>query len=325
MVVIGRNEGERLKRCIASLQPSGVPVVYVDSGSTDGSAEWARERCASVVALDLSTPFTAARARNAGLRRLVSLRPEVELVQFVDGDCEIAPGWLERAARAMEANPGLAAVAGRNRERSRDHSLYNRLCDIEWETPVGPALYCGGIAMMRASALRQVEGFRESMIAGEEPELCVRLRERGWAIERLDAEMSLHDAAMTRFGQWWRRAIRAGHCFAEGYALHGRPPERMFLKNNRSTLLSGVLVPVLSLGLAWPTRGASLLLLAWYPLLLARYALGNRRRGLSPADARLYAAVCLLAAFPQAIGQARYLRSRLRGRAERIIEYKGAG
>ncbi len=325
VVVIGRNEGERLRRCLGSLQSSGAPVVYVDSGSTDGSAEWARARCSAVVDLDLSIPFTAARARNAGLERLLALHPGVELVQFVDGDCEVAPGWLETAARALRDEPGCAAVCGRRRERFPEASIYNRMCDIEWDTPVGPARSCGGDAMIRSAALRAVGGYNPAVIAGEDDELCVRLRQAGGTIRRLDAEMTVHDAAMTRFGQWWRRAIRAGHCYAEGYALHGRPPERMWLKHNRSTLISGLLVPVLALGLAWPTRGLSLLLLAWYPLQLVRYTAANRRRGLSPADARLYGAFCLLAAFPQVIGQARYVRSRLRGRSEQIIEYKGAG
>ena len=50
-----------------------------------------------------------------------------------------------------------------------------------------------------------VGGFNPAVIAGEEPELCVRLRQAGWKIHRLDAEMTLHDAAMTSWRQWWKR------------------------------------------------------------------------------------------------------------------------
>jgi len=324
VVVIGRNEGERLRRCLASLAPSGAPVVYVDSGSSDGSQAWARERCAAVVELDPAVPFTAARARNAGFERLLDLRPDLELVQFVDGDCEVAAGWLDRAVRELSARPGCVAVCGRRRERFPGASVYNRLCDIEWSTPVGQARSCGGDALLRADALRAAGGYNPAVIAGEDDELCVRLRSRGGTIWRIDAEMTLHDAAITRFGQWWRRAVRAGHCYAEGYALHGRPPERMWLRHNRSTLLSALLVPGLALLGAWPSRGWSLLLLAWYPAMLVRYGRANLRRGLPPRDAWTYAAFCLLAAFPQLQGQVRYLRSRLGRRASRIIEYKGA-
>ncbi len=323
VVAIGRNEGERFRRCLASLEPCGAPIVYVDSGSTDGSVEVARSRRCLVVELDMGQPFTAARARNAGLERLLRAHPEVELVQFVDGDCELVAGWIETAAGALDADPGLAAVCGRLRERHPERTVYNRLCDIEWNTPVGPAAACGGIAMYRVRAFQQVGGFDGSIIAGEEPELCVRLRQRGWGIYRLDAEMALHDADMERFGQWWRRAVRAGHCFAEGFALHGAPPERLWLRKNLSILFWAVAVPLAAAVAACLTRGAGLALLLLYPASLIRSARANRRRGLAAGDARLYAGACMLSNFAGVVGQGRYLLGRLTGRRSRIIEYKG--
>ena len=67
-VVMGRNDGERLKLCIDSLSVAA-RIVYVDSGSTDGSVDWARAHGADVVELDSAVAFTAARARNSGFRR----------------------------------------------------------------------------------------------------------------------------------------------------------------------------------------------------------------------------------------------------------------
>jgi hypothetical protein len=50
IVVIGRNEGDRLTRCLQSLQMENLPVIYVDSGSTDGSQEiWRKCYCARFV------------------------------------------------------------------------------------------------------------------------------------------------------------------------------------------------------------------------------------------------------------------------------------
>ncbi len=323
VVVIGRNEGERLGRCLASLASGGVPIVYVDSGSTDGSACSASAH-ADVVELDATEPFTAARARNAGFERLLRAHPEVTLVQFVDGDCEVVPGWLETGARALRSDPTLAAVCGRCRERFRDRTIYNRLCDIEWDAPAGFTRACGGNSMVRASAFLQTGGFDPSVIAGEDDEFCVRLRRAGWRLLRLDADMVIHDAAMTRFGQWWRRAVRAGHCFAQGFAMHGAPPENLWRRKNFGIALSAVAVPVVIVAGAWPTGGLSLLLLAWYPALAIRYYRANRRRGLEARDARAYSLFCLLANFPHAMGQGRYLVSRLKRRPPRIIEYKGA-
>jgi hypothetical protein len=298
--------------------------VYVDSGSTDGSRETAARLGAHVVSLDTDAAFSAARARNTGFERLLAVRGDVRFVQFVDGDCEVVAGWLERGRAALVADDGLAVVAGRRRERFPESSIYNRLCDLEWDTPVGPAKACGGDALVRAAALSAVGGYDPSVIAGEEPELCVRLRGAGWRIERLDAEMTLHDAAMTRFGQWWRRTLRAGHAYAEGAHRHGRPPERHWVRESRSIWFWGCALPVIGAALAWPTRGWSLLVLAAYVVLGMRVALHCRRRKFGLGDAAVYALFTVLGKFPQACGQIAYHVRRLAGARPRIIEYKGA-
>lgn len=324
LVAIGRNEGERLRRCLESAGGLGLTLVYVDSGSTDGSVELARSLGADAVALDLSTPFTAARARNAGLARLLELDPGVRHVQFIDGDCELADGWIARARAELDARPEAAVVCGRLRERRPEASVYNRLADLEWDTPIGEARACGGIAAMRVEALRRAGGFDPSIIAGEEPELCVRLRRDGWKVFRVDAEMALHDMDMTRFGQWWRRSVRTGHAFAEGAALHGAPPERHYAREVRSVVAWGMALPALALALAWPTRGLSLAALAAaYALLAARvYRHVRSARGWPPADARAYAFFVALGKIPGAVGVARYLLGRVSGRRSRVIEHR---
>ncbi|RYI23340.1 MAG: glycosyltransferase, partial [Acetobacteraceae bacterium] len=212
-VIIGRNEGARLIACLASFPIWVRPLVYVDSGSTDGSAEAARAAGADVVALDMALPFTAARARNEGFARLRELGTP-ELVQFVDGDCKVQQGWVEAAVEFLDARPKVGVVCGRRREIRPELSVFNRLCDGEWDTPVGEAKACGGDALMRVKAVAEVGGYDAGLIAGEEPELCVRLRRAGWTVWRIDREMTLHDAAMTRMSQWWKRTRRGGHAFA---------------------------------------------------------------------------------------------------------------
>ena len=56
---------------------------------------------------------------------------------------------IEQAYSALANQPNLAIVCGRLRERFPEQSIYNRLCDMEWDTPVGETKACGGIAMMR--------------------------------------------------------------------------------------------------------------------------------------------------------------------------------
>lgn len=316
-VAIGRNEGVRLERCLASLKEHFPCIVYVDSGSTDGSVAHARSIGVHVVELDLSVPFTAARARNAGLAAARASSPKLAFVQFVDGDCEIARDWVSNALATIEAHPRMAVVCGRRRERHPERTPYNQLCDIEWDTPVGPAEACGGDSLMRVEALAEVGGFDETLIAGEEPELCFRLRQGNWHIERIGCDMTLHDADMHRFGQWWKRTQRAGHAFAEHALLHGRSPERMGVRQTASNV-------------AWTgALAASVLLPPLAPLTAAAagvsaYRIFRRQRaqGRDAKQAWLYAANCLGGKVPQAMGAAQLAWRRLRGQASTLIEYK---
>lgn len=322
LVAIGRNEGDRLRQCLLSVMGKVAHVVYVDSGSTDGSIELARSLLVDVVELDLSTPFTAARARNAGFAHLLQKDTQLEFVQFVDGDCEVVEGWIERALAELEAQPNVAVVCGRRRERFPKQSIYNQLCDMEWDTPIGEAKACGGDSMMRVKAFQQVGGFNPALIAGEEPELCVRLRQNEWKILRIDAEMTLHDAQMTRFSQWWKRALRAGHAYAEGAWLHGRSSEGHWRRESWSIWFWGFYLPLLALGLIWPTHGFSLLLLVGYPVLAGRIFLKQRRQNICTEHAALYALSCVLGKFAQVGGTLGFLRTHLLGTKSTLIEYK---
>lgn len=322
LVAIGRNEGDRLRQCLLSAVGSLASIVYVDSGSTDGSVELAKSLGVEVVILERSSPFTAARARNAGCDRLLTLNPQLEFVQFVDGDCELVAGWLHQAWQTLQKQPQVAVVCGRRRERFPDHSVYNRLCDLEWDTPIGSVKACGGDAMMRLAATQPLGGFNPTLIAGEEPELCVRLRQAGWQILRLDTEMTRHDAQMTRFSQWWQRSRRAGYAYAEGAWLHGSLPERHWVKETNRIWLWGLGVPAIALGGMALTHHLSLWLLVGYPLLTYRTYCRLRAQGYSFNDALLYALSCTIAKFPHVLGQLTFHVNTRLGRQSTAIEYK---
>ena len=102
------------------------------------------------------------------------------------------------------------------------------------------------------------------------------------------------------------------------------PPERHFVRQTRSTIFWGIAAPILGLGLAWPTWGASLLVLAGGYLFLYRrtkryYVV---QRGWPQADARLYAFWIVLAKFPHASGLVRYWMGRLLGKRSPVIDYR---
>lgn len=328
VVVIGRNEGDRLKRCLRSLVDSVDLMVYVDSGSTDGSVEFARSLGVDVVDLDLSKPFTMPRGRNEGFERLIAIKPDVDYVQFVDGDCEVVAGWIDIARKTLDENDKLVAVSGRRRERYPDASLYNHLCDIEWNGPTGIVRNCGGDVLMRAKAFAEAGGFNSAMIAGEEGELTFRLRQRGWQICRLDVPMTLHDAAMSRFGQWWKRTLRAGHAYAEGMSIHGKSAERYNVHPVISCLIWGFGMPAVALAsliASWfwfPAIAGALIVMA---LTIVTWVRIMRRRWITSrswSESMLFSTFCILAKLPQALGVAWFFNNHLRGTRSGLIEYK---
>ncbi len=319
VVVIGRNEGERLKRCLTSVRELAHTVVYVDSGSTDGSVDAAQRLGAVAVPLDLSVPFTAARARNVGFAAVLELDPDVELVQFLDGDTEVSASWIPRAARFMADNPDAAAVFGRRRERHPEASIYNQLCDVEWSVPPGVAKYCGGDVMIRRDAFEGVDGYTDRLIAGEEPDLCVRLRRNQWTIHCIDAEMTLHDASMLAFGQWWRRTTRSGFAFAQGAHMHGAAPERHWVRETWRIWIWGLLIPLAAVALSAVVGPIGLSLLGIYPAQIVRVYFKYQ----GPSNVRWIRAIFYtLARFPEMIGLAKFHTLRLLGRQATIIEYK---
>ncbi|AFI84250.1 glycosyltransferase [Methylophaga nitratireducenticrescens] len=319
-VVIGRNEGQRLIRCLQSLADIN-RIVYVDSGSTDGSVKSAKELGIEVVELDTNVPFTAARARNTGVNYLLQKYPNIEFIQFVDGDCEVAEDWIELSSHFLGENPDYAVVCGRRRERFPQASIYNQLCDIEWNTPIGEALACGGDALVRVSAFNQLKGYRDSMIAGEEPEMCYRLRQAGWKIYRIDAEMTLHDAEMTHFVQWWKRNERAGHAYAESYSLHGKEPENFRKKETRSIVIWAAVIPIIFLLLNW-VESSFFFLWLLYPLQILRLGLQYKNKLGSLKHSFIYATSNVLGKWPQFVGVIAFLKNYAYGKQGGLIEYK---
>ena len=314
VVAIGRNEGDRLIACLDSMQGKVDRIIYVDSGSTDNSVAEAEARGAEVVALDMSIPFTAARARNAGHARLCEGGQGPEYIQFLDGDCILREGWIETGRDFLDAHTQVAAVSGRNRERFPERSVYNALADIEWDTPLGKTKASGGNVMMRRSALEAMGGFDETLIAGEEPELCLRMRQAGWEIWRLDHEMTLHDANLMKFSQWWQRARRGGYAVAEGVAMHGRDAERYQVPNLIRIVVWGMVLPlVIVLGALFVSPWMLALVLIWPARMVRRLMKG---------DPAFQAVFIILAKFPEAQGVLTYLWRRLKGTRGKLIEHK---
>ena len=323
IVVIGRNEGPRLAASLESVRGSGHPLVYVDSGSSDGSPGLAKALCDHVVELDSARPFSAARARNEGFAAL-NAAEAVDRVQFLDGDCTLLPGWLEAAQAAIDADPQRAIVIGPLRERHPEASIYNRMCALEWKSAPGDLVNfgaLGGIMFVRADVFSRLHGFDEQVIAGEDSELGVRVAAAGFKVTKIAQPMATHDADIHRFGQWWKRAVRAGHAIGQRFSLHGRGVARDCARERRSVLFWGAALPATMLALAPLSHGLSFVLAGGYLVLGWRIARYRLRQGDEPRDARMYARFVVIAKFAEALGLLRFHLNHMAGRF-RIIEYK---
>ncbi|MFP7569257.1 glycosyltransferase [Marivita sp. S2033] len=318
VVLIGRNEGERLVKSLASVTPQARRVVYVDSGSTDDSVANAKAAGASVVDLDMSVPFTAARARNEGAAALMAHGDPPDIVQFLDGDCIMTEGWLDTAEAAMRGDDTLGLVTGEQAELRRDASVYNQLSDFEWKRPVGEIEACGGNMMVRITAYQAVGGFNPEVIAAEDDEFCTRLRKAGWRLIRIASAMSHHDGNATRFSQWWKRAERTGHGFAQVGHLH---PDYFVLERRRGWFF-GLLLPLIAVFGAFLSLWVPLLVLAIYALSYIKTMRGLESEGLPSDEARHHSVFLTLSKLPNMIGMIRYHWRRISRAQMRIIEYK---
>lgn len=319
-VVIGRNEGARLEACLNSVLSISNRVIYSDSASTDGSPALADNLGAVVVTLPADGQLSAARGRNAGYAELKRRFPECDAVQFLDGDCILQLGWIDAALAFFREHPQVAVVCGRRFEAYPDASIYNALCDREWNTTAGEATECGGDALMRVEAFDQVGGYRSELRAGEEPEMTARMRAAGWKIWRIDAPMTEHDAKILTLRQWWQRTQRGGYGYAQAWQATKGLPERLYARNLRSAFIWAFAVPLVTIVL--PLIMRTPLLLLGFPIL---YGLQFFRIGSKAASGPLRwtsAGLLLLAKFPEAIGAARYFLS---GGARTVPEYKAHG
>jgi GT2 family glycosyltransferase len=323
IVVIGRNEATRLDACFDALPCAATPMVYVDSGSNDDSPEIAERRGVRVIRLSTG-PYTAARGRQIGFEDLCMRYPGLQYVQFVDGDCILASGWIERAAAFLTGHAQAAVVTGRLRERRAGASLLIRLVDVEWDLPIGEIDAVGGISLARVAAIRDVGGWLTELVAGEELDLSARLRARGWQLFRLPDDMALHDIGIRAFGELWRRAVRAGFSYAQLALRHGAHGYRRWARRAVGNVAYGALLPLLALTLLAVWRPGAVIVALVYVVLVLRIAWGRIRRGDAPPFALLYGVVLTVCKVAAAIGTFQLLLTRVSGRRARLIEYKSS-
>ncbi|MFL0810260.1 MAG: glycosyltransferase [Agarilytica sp.] len=322
-IAIGRNEGERLQIALKAIKQhySDSPVVYVDSGSTDNSVEFAASIGVDVVELDMSIPFTAARARNAGFEQLLKQFSDLTYIQFLDGDCEVLSGWVEAGLQTLE-DPKIGIASGRRAERYPDASIYNTLMDMEWNSPVGEIMGVPGDILIEVELFKKLEGFNPALIAGEDFDLCLRAKELGFITYRVDAPMSMHDANIMHFSQWYKRAKRGGHAWANLYHIHYHTAAHHFRRKIFGILFYALLLPFALIFFANVRPALAVVLIIGFLLMVSRSVVKRLLAGDAIKLALGYSALSYIAKFPELLGMYEYWKVILRKQRHTLIEYK---
>ncbi|MBX7172168.1 MAG: glycosyltransferase [Pyrinomonadaceae bacterium] len=327
VVIIGRNEGSRLVRCLESVKAMNFPgeeveIIYVDSASTDDSAEVATRFGAKVISVKPERP-TAALGRNAGWRAA-----KAPFILFLDGDTILEPDFVNKALNEF-VNPFVAVVFGHRREIYPNSSIYNRVLDLDWISPIGNAQYCGGDALIRREILEKVQGYNENLIAGEEPEMCSRMRMEGFVISHIDALMTEHDLAIKHFSQYWRRATRTGYAYAE---ISNRlsqteiPLWKEDVRRNisRTLILSFLFLASIIGGILFFSLIPLIVFLTFFLVMSFRSAYKMRWKTDDLYTLLLYGFHSQLQHFPIFVGQLQFYRDKNTTNRRGLIEYKEA-
>ncbi|WP_296494875.1 glycosyltransferase family A protein [Rhodoferax sp.] len=324
VVVIGRNEGERLLRCLDSVVQAHwgqitYELIYVDSRSTDGSVARARALGATTLVVADAKP-NAAKARNLGWQAARG-----EFILFLDGDTQLHPDFVSHALATLN-EPKLCAAWGHRRESRPEQSLYTRVLDLDWVYPTGRTLYFGGDVLVRRAALADVNGFDPTLNAGEEPEMCARLRAAQWEIEHIDVPMTLHDLAVTTFRAYWLRAYRSGIAYAEvaqRMKLRGDVLWQHEARRDFRHAVVFILAPFIWIAALWLSPHLALAMVALALLFVARTV--RRCQWKAPGQWGLCACYALHAHFqkiPALFGQLKWRQAQARQAELALVDYK---
>lgn len=315
VVIIGRNEGERLILCLESVLNAGVPCVYVDSQSKDNSVNEAKQLGVTTVVLDASSPINASRARNTGFQELIERNPELEFVHFIDADCELNGNWLGHAVNELKLSKEVAIVCGRLHEKYKLRNIYTRLCDIDWYIEPGNILACGGIFTVKRDVFSKMNGFDETLIAGADPELCQRVCEANYKIVCLPSDMGTHDSNMEHFSEYWKRSVKTGYAYISRMTLGGS------YKPVLSACIWGAIMPFIVFFLIFLNVNFAWLLLI-YPIQCVRIFLKFKNQPFPVYSKYLYSVFCIIGKFSEVIGVLKFKYNSIMSFKQEIIEYK---
>lgn len=200
VVIITHNRRDQLLETLAHMTslPDAAPIILVDNGSTDGTADAVAREHPDVRLIRLPENLGAV-ARNIAVREVTT-----PFVAFCDDDTRWQPGALTRAAELLDRYPALGSVTGRclvepdlTEDPLTPELRHSPVPRPDWLP--GPALLSvmAGLTAFRVKAFTEVGGFSARMwLGGEEELLALDLAARGWWMTWVE-DIVIHHAPST--------------------------------------------------------------------------------------------------------------------------------
>jgi len=199
VVVPCKNEIATIRLCLESLraQTPKVVIVVMDNGSTDGSREVAEQLADQVVDLP-GVPIST--LRNAG----AALLADVDVLAFVDADCELASDWLRAGLAGLET---ADMVGSRTWAACGAGWVASRWAAIEQQRSHEQSLLWSQHLLVKRETFQALGGFDETMRTGEDADLSARLRRSGGRLSLRNDMVVTHHGFPTSISRFVRREL----------------------------------------------------------------------------------------------------------------------
>jgi GT2 family glycosyltransferase/tRNA A-37 threonylcarbamoyl transferase component Bud32 len=217
VIVVNYNGGAFMTPCLESI-PSGVEIILVDNGSTDGSADAAVARWPSIKLLRNPKNYGFSRAVNQGTA-LATARH----VCLLNNDARLAPDTLSILSDYLDANPDVAMAVPQlyKPDGSRRHSfsefpslasafINKSLLRLVWpetfpsknqvfDEPREVDAVIGACMMFRRDLIGRIGPLDEGyFLFLEETDWSLRARRAGWRIMLVPKATAVHILGATR-------------------------------------------------------------------------------------------------------------------------------
>ncbi len=219
IIVVTFNEAKRIARLKQSLDqlrlPAGIAVetILVDGGSSDGTAQAGREAGFTKVIEQPGASIPACRNRGVA-------ESKGDWLAFVDGDCEAAPDWIEKAKPLLESAPTL--ILGWPARPPEPPTWVQKAWQVHWEhknpqferflnaTVVkqeGFRLVTTRNMILHRAAFESVGSFDERLPTGEDTDFVFRAYSAGIAVLGYPELKVVHHGEPATLGQFFRQQL----------------------------------------------------------------------------------------------------------------------